>query len=104
LKLRYFCAYTWAVLSDEEVAAIARSFRHVREPTQLIRYLDALLQDRQELKAQLDEVRMRQQQAFKHLDAECSRFRLRMDAARAYLDGLPRPRKKYGQRHGDDRH
>jgi hypothetical protein len=98
------------VLSEEEVRAIERSRKHVREPAQLVRFIDCLLQDRRELRAQLEEIRARLRQAFKHFDRLCVErantdwIRSRLDAGRAYLDRLFVPRKRYGTRGNDDRH
>jgi hypothetical protein len=95
------------VLSDEEVRAIERSRRHVREPAQLVRFIDCLLQNRRELRAQIEEVRARLRQAFKHFERLCIEkanvdwIRTRLDAGRHYLDRLFEPKKRYGTRNDD---
>jgi hypothetical protein len=97
------------VLSDEEVRSIERARRHVREPAQLVRFIDCLLQDRRELRAQLVEIRARLRQAFRHFDRLCVEktnidwVRTRLDAGASYLDRLFAARKYYGTR-DDDRH
>jgi hypothetical protein len=97
------------VLSDEEARAIEQARRHVREPAQLVRFIEALLQDRRELRAQLVEIRARLRQAMKHFDRLCVEranvdwIRSRVAAGAAYLDRLFEARRRY-ERRDDDRH